>query len=251
MSFSIWTECAGESRLRRLDLEVHRMVEAQHQISTRKLVDSLEEHELLEELLEASKPPNRTGARLHILLSTPFRYPPLPHGSRFANRHEWSIWYGSEDTTALFAELAYYRFVFLEGTSADLGLVTTWHTAFTVRVRTAHGIDLVRKPFADHASEISSPDRYDAAQALGDAMRNAGVEAFRYRSARDPEAGVNVGVFSPAAFGSAQPRGFQTWHCTATRDRVEVVRRDFLEVAAHVFDRTTFVVNGKLPAPAV
>ena len=49
------------------------MVEAQHQVSTRKLVDSLEEQALLEELIEASKPPNRTGARLHVLLSTPDR----------------------------------------------------------------------------------------------------------------------------------------------------------------------------------
>ena len=248
---SIWTECAGKSRLRRLELDAHRMVEAQHQVSTRKLVDSLEEQALLEELIEASKPPNRTGARLHVLLSTPFRYPPLAHGSRFATRHEPALWYGSEDTTALFSELAYYRFVFLEGTKAVLGPVTTWHTAFTVSIRTARGIDLVRRPFDRHASEISSPEKYDASQALGAAMRADEVEAFRYRSARDPKGGVNIGVFRAAAFGSARPRGFRTWHCTATRDRVEAVRRDFLEAAAHVFDRRQFLVDGKLPAPAL
>ena len=30
------------------------------------------------------------------LLSTPFRYPPLPYGSRFGRRHEHGIYYGSK-----------------------------------------------------------------------------------------------------------------------------------------------------------
>ena len=54
-----------------------------------------------------------------------------------------------------------------------------------------------------------------------------------------------------AAFGAAQPRQFQTWHCTATRDRVEIVRRDFVEDVAFRFPRADFLVNGALPAPAV
>ena len=151
----------------------------------------------------------------------------------------------------MFAELAYYRFVFLEGTTADLELVTTWHTAFRVRLRADRGVDLLRRPFDSHASEISSPVRYDASQALGAAMRNAGVEAFRYRSARDPDGGVNIGVFSPAVFGAARPREFETWHCTATRQRIEVVRRDFFASTAHVFTRDQFLVDGRLPAPAL
>ena len=59
-------------------------------IATRKLVDSLAEQELLEKLLEGAKPP-APGARVHYLLSTPFRYPPLPHGSRFGRATERGI----------------------------------------------------------------------------------------------------------------------------------------------------------------
>jgi hypothetical protein len=82
-------------------------------------------------------------------------------------------------------------------------------------------------------------------------MRGDGVEAFRYPSARDPAGGVNVGVFTPAVFGSARPRHLETWHCTATRDRIEVVRRDFVETVALTFARTDFLVGGRLPAPAL
>jgi hypothetical protein len=47
MSSSIWTRCAGDSELRPLRLSPWRVVESQHQISTRKLVDSADEQALL------------------------------------------------------------------------------------------------------------------------------------------------------------------------------------------------------------
>jgi hypothetical protein len=250
MSSTIWTECAGGSRLRPLRLSPWRVVESQHHVSTRKLVDSLEEQALLEQLIETAKPPDRHARGLHVLLSTPFRYRPLPHGSRFGRRHEASLWYVSEQRRSAFAELAYYRLLFLEGTRADLDGVATWHTAFTVRARTDRGIDLTAVPFKAHRATLASPTNYAETQALGEAMRDASVEAFRYTSARDRRGGVNVGIFTPAVFGAARPRQFEAWHCTATRSRVECVRRDFFEATAFVFPREDFVVDGRLPAPA-
>ncbi len=207
MSSSIWTQCAGGSRLRRLRLSPWRVVEAQHQISTRKLVDSIDEQAILEQLIETSKPVDTTGGRRHVLLATPFRYPPLRHGSRFGARHDPGLWYGSADQRTLFAEAAYYRLLFLEGTSADLGIVTTWHTAFTVSAKTERGIDLTARPFDAHRAAISSPSDYRESQALGQSMRDAGVGMFRWRSARDAEGGINVGIFLPApATHQCQPR---------------------------------------------
>ena len=250
MSSSIWTRCAGASKQRSLRLEPWRVVEAQHQVSTRKLVDSREEQELLEELIDGAKPPDSTKGNLHYLLSTPFRYPPLRYGSRFGGRHERGIWYGSESRRTAFTEVAYYRFVFLEGTHADLGTLTTQLTAFIVRARSTHGIDLVLDPFDAHRRTIASPVRYAATQALGTAMREAGVELFRYPSARDPD-GVNVGVFSPAVFGNAKPRGLETWHCTATREVVELTKRDYFGKDAFSFSRESFLIGGALPVPAI
>ena len=67
-----------------------RLVEAQHRVSTMKLVGDVDEQITLEELLDGSKPPVPAAcAHLHYLMFTPFRYVPR-HDSRFARR-------GSED----------------------------------------------------------------------------------------------------------------------------------------------------------
>jgi hypothetical protein len=219
-------------------------------VSTRKLVDSLDEQELLEELIERVKPPEPTGGRLHYLLFTPFRYPPLRHGSRFGGRNERGIWYGSGDKRTAFAEVAYYRLVFLEGTRADLGALTTQLTAFTVRMRSARAVDLVAPPFDAHRKEIASPVSYASSQALGHAMRTAGVELFRYPSARDAGGGVNIGAFTAAVFGKSKPQGFETWHTTATRERVELTKGDYFKRDSFSFPRQQFLVDGSLPAPA-
>jgi hypothetical protein len=149
-----------------------------------------------------------------------------------------------------FAEVAYYRLLFLEGTSANLGMVQTGLTAFRITVETERGIDLTASPFAAFAAIISSPVDYRETQELGSAMRASGVEVFRYASARDPQSGLNVGVFIATAFGKRQPRQLEHWHCTASRERVELTRRDYFERGSHAFDRSAFLVAGKLPAPA-
>ncbi|MCA9738134.1 MAG: RES domain-containing protein, partial [Gemmatimonadetes bacterium] len=58
MSSDIWTRCAGATRLAALDASPWRVVEAQHLVSTRKLVDSAAEQEVLEDLLDGAKPPD-------------------------------------------------------------------------------------------------------------------------------------------------------------------------------------------------
>jgi RES domain-containing protein len=250
MSSSIWTQCEGRSRLRRLAGEPWRAVESQHLFSTRKLVDSDLEHQLLEELIDAGKPPAEGRRGLHFLLYTPFRYPPLRHGSRFGTRGERGIWYGSEEQRTVFAEAAYYKLLFLEGSAADLTPLMTEASAFRASFRTERGIDLLRPPFEAHAAGISSPTQYAASQELGREMREAGVEAIRYRSARDRAGGVNVALFSPRAFAGRRPSVPETWHCVATRDEVEFVKTDVFRRSSFVFPRSDFEVRGRLPSPA-
>jgi hypothetical protein len=202
-------------------------------------------------VLERYKPPLPSAEPLHYLLFTPFRYPPLRHGSRFGSRRERGIWYGAESLRSAFGEIAYYRLLFLEGTRADLGLVETDLTVFRARVRTRRGIDLTRPPFRRRRAELVSKTSYAATQSLGAAMREAGVEALRYESARDVEGGLNVGVFTPKAFVSRKPRSFQTWRCVAQRDLVEVSKRDYSKRTLHRFPREEFLVRGSLPHPAI
>lgn len=251
MSFDIWTQCAGASEIVPLEVDAWRVVESQHQIATRRLVATDAEQALLEELIDEVKPPDTTGARLHYLLYTPFRYPPLTYGSRFGGRHERALWYGSETLPTAFAEVAYYRLLFLEGTAAELGTVVTALTAFRALLRTDRGVDLTAGPFAAYRAELAAPDSYAATQRLGTDMRAAGVHAFRYVSARDAAGGVNVAAYDVVVFGRRRPHSLQTWHCTATRQRVELMRRDYFGRASCAFDRAQFEVGGRLPAPAV
>lgn len=244
----IWRSCHGPRHVRARSFEAWRVVEGQHVISTRKLVDTLEEQEILESLIERAKPSAALFARLHYLLFTPFRYPPLRHGSRFAVRTERSLWYGARDRRAALAERAYYRLLFLEGTSAALAPLTTEETAFRASIRAARFVDLGAGPFRAHESRISSRTSYAHAQPLGAAMRAAGVQAFAYVSARDKERGTNCALFEPV-FAKSDPLESQTWICTAAPEAVDF-RSRFLG-RSHVFPREDFTVAGVLPAPGV
>lgn len=206
-----------------------RVVEAQHVVATRKLVDTYEEQAVLEELIDRAKPPLPPEPEfegLHYLLATPFRHPPLAYGSRFGPRAERSLWYGADRLPAALAEAAYYRLVFLEGTRAAIEPILVDLSCVRARVRSQRGLDLTAEPFAAFEAQISSPVSYAASQALGRELRSAGVEAFRYRSARDPEGGTCVALFTPRAFARREPEALETWYCVATRAAVELSRRD-------------------------
>jgi hypothetical protein len=230
------------------------VVEAQHIISTRKLVDSDAEHELLEELIESSKPalpPGREFEGLHFLLLTPFRYPPLRHGSRFGTRRERGIWYGSERVETALAEAAYYRLLLLDGTAAKLAPLTAEVSLFQARVAARRGADLTTGPFLDFRGTISSPTTYAASQELGRDLRADDVEALRYFSARDPRGGKNVAVLAPSAFARKTPSGQQTWFCTVTDGAVEFTKKDLVAQRRVAFARAAFLVDGRLPEPAL
>jgi RES domain len=249
MSSSIWTQCAGRTRVRPLAGDGWRVVEPQHLVATRKLVDSDAEQLLLEELIEATKPPLPEG-RLHFLLTTPFRYPPLRYGSRFGTRAQRGIWYGSVAQRTAFAETAYYRLLFLEGTAADLSPLMVELSAFRASIRSEHGVDLAALPFAGFRERISSPVSYRESQRLGYEMREAGVHVFRYWSARDRQGGLNLGLFTPKAFASRKPSVPETWRCVVARDGVEMTKKDVFARVSFRFARAEFEVEGRLPAPA-
>jgi len=77
MSSPIWTPDALRSELKPYERRVWRVVEGQHLVSTRKIVDTNAEQRVLEEVIEASKPAIPEECRgFDYLLSTPFRYRP-------------------------------------------------------------------------------------------------------------------------------------------------------------------------------
>lgn len=254
MEIDLWTKNKGPTHITSLTETAWRIIEAQHIFATRKLVDSLAEQEILEELIEAVKPPlfGKEFLNLHPLLYTPFRYPPLLYGSRFGKHTERSLWYGSLLLSTAMTEKAFYQFHFLRASKATFGMVETTLTAFSTQIKTARGIDLTHPPFAKYQKEISSPQQYSASQSLGSAMRAAKVEAFHYFSARDAENGINIALFSPQAFQHKKPNAasFQTWHCSCNSHSVEFSRASALYNETKIFYLDTFLLNGELPFPA-
>jgi len=228
------------------------VVEAQFRNSTRKLVDSDEEQRVLEELLDArAKLPVPAGFEgLHYLLYTPFRHPPLRNGSRFGSRRERGILYAARELPTVFAEVAYYRLLFLEGTSASLSPLMVDLTAFSFRIAATRGVDLTGPPYRRFEDRISSPVSYADSQRLGAEMRADGVQACLYVSARAQGRSVNLAVFENV-FRPRRPLEEERWSCIAARDRVEFrAQRLTGREEVHAFERLQFLVRGRLPAPA-
>lgn len=244
-----WGAVLASTRPTALGGSLQRLVESQEQVATNRLVDSLADQSVLEEMLEATKPALRPGTEgLHYLLATPFRYPPLKFGSRFGTRAEPSLFYGSLETPTLLAEAAYYRFVFWHGmVEPPPRKIDTQHTRFGADYRTERGLRLQDPPFTDHARVLTDRAQYGPTQALGAAMRAAGIEAFEYRSARDPEGGINVALFRPRALAVHRPVFEDRWLCELTAEQVRfhaVEGRD-----QYVFSIGLFEVDGRLPWP--
>jgi len=247
----LWAACRETLRIEPLAGELLRMVESQQQVATLSLVDDLAEQALLEELLEQAKPPLPRGSEgLHYLLATPFRYPPLRHGSRFGRRFEPSLFYGARRLPTLLAEAAYYRFVFWTGMERPPpgGRLRTQHSVFRARFRGERSVRLHRPPCERHERMLRDPADYGPTQRLGSALRGAGIDAFEFISARDAEGGRNLALFHPGALVSRRPAGLSPWLCETTAELV-----GFTSEAApdlYRFPLAGFLVDGRLPRPA-
>lgn len=247
----IWDACNGPSYLRPLQGKAFRLVESQQQVATLGYVDSLAEQAVLEELLEQVKPPVVAGTEaLHFLLKTPFRYPPLQWGSRFGRQHEQGIFYAAAELSTTLAEAAYYRWVFWQSmqTPAPKAKIATEHTAFSISYRTERGVALQKKPFMGHLADICHRSSYQQSQTLGSQMREAGVEVFQYPSARDANAGLCIGMYSPAAMVSQRPDTTSRLFCELTAEDVIFKRISCGTVWRFCID--DYYVNGALPFPA-
>lgn len=203
------------SEVRRCEGTAWRVVEGQHTVSTRKLVATQSDQELLEDILEATKPPiPHEAAGLHYLLYTPFRYDaPYPVGSRFrrAGAAE-GVFYASEQIRTALAEYCSYRVRFFkESPDAVLPRNQECLSLFSVDYVSTEAVDLTRPPFLRDRQKWTHPTDYLPTQAFADTARQAGIEIIRYESVRDIEPGINVALLSPAVFKSKQPKAMQTW----------------------------------------
>lgn len=200
-------------------------MEAQHVVATRALVDTLAEQELLEALLEDSKPPiPEPCSKLDYLLQTPFRYPPFHYGSRFRSVTDPGVWYGAEHLRTSCAELGYWRWRFVTDSRGLERLDGVAHTLYRALGR-GSTVDLRRKPFVRDGEAWRSPGDYSACQQLARSARAAEVRIIRYASVRDPEHGGCAAVLDCRAFvGAGGVRERQSWFLSVDRQRASWVR---------------------------
>lgn len=165
---------------------LYRIVESQEEVATRSLVDNLQKQEVLEHLLEESKPKRLPGTEeLHYLLATPFRYPPLPWGSRFGGIAESGIFYGSKTVGTALAEAAYYRLLFFHDmVQSPPRPLTSYHSVFSAKYRVEPGIRLQDPAWGGDWPSLTHPSDYRYCQDLGGKFRAAGVYGLEVPSAR-------------------------------------------------------------------
>jgi len=247
----IWNRCAGVNHTNKISGTLYRLVESQEQVATMGYVDTLDEQALLEEMLEQAKPVYLEGMQdYHYLLTTPFRYPPLQWGSRFGRVNEPSLFYAGCSPSVTLAESAYYRFIFLysmEGVTEE-GKIRSEHSMFSVDYQTDIGVKLGSSPFNQYRTELTDPQDYSHSQQLGSDMRGAGIEAFEYESARDPNNDTCVALYNTSPFCQHSPKNITQWLCETSLNEVSFKQLDENNIIH--FPIITFLVNGTLPLPA-
>lgn len=216
MSANTWTPTALASEFVVWEGSGWRAVEAQHKVATMGLVHgNLSAQAVLEDILEEVKPvppPEVNG--LHWLLATPFRYWPLPGGSRFRRREDPGVFYGAEERETACAEAGHWRLrfwnesQFLSQQSKSISV-----TLFEFHAATQRALDLTQLPLVNDRALWVLPDDYTATQLLANNARQASAEVIRYESVRFPE-GHCLAILFPEVFRSvAEPfrNNQQTW----------------------------------------
>jgi hypothetical protein len=113
--------------------------------------------------------------------------------------------------------MAFYRLLFFaESTTTPLPENAAEHTAFSAAILTERSIDLGRPPFDRDAGLWAAPAQFGACQDLADMAREAGIEAIRYRSVRDPQGRANLALLTCRAFASRAPLKRQSWRIRLT-----------------------------------
>lgn len=202
------------------------MVESQHIAATMKLVDTRDEQDLLESLLESSKPaqPDDTSG-LDYLLATPFRYDPKRGGSRFRAATDPGVFYGAESVRTAGAELGYWRWRFLMDAVDLRRIEPVAHTAFRAEVAT-DVVDLQLPPLNVDAAVWQHPTDYGPTQQFARIAREAKLGGILYRSVRDPQPAWCLALLTPTGFVKPRPHPEQqTWYLAVSPQEV-ILRRD-------------------------
>jgi hypothetical protein len=227
---------------------VCRMVETQEYAATTSLVDDLEEQAILEQILDDFKPRYADNTQdLHYLISTPFRYPPLKYGSRFAAITEPSYFYASETIQTCLSEAAFYRFYLIDGTETPFPkMIQSEHSLFFVQVMSSKTLDLTQISDLLIQKQLTDPISYSITQQVGQHARKNGADLLRYFSARSQEQGINLAIDNHTIIQSEKPEDKAGYICQLD-PQSGILRFSQPRTFPVTFTREQFLVDGHLP----
>ena len=214
-----------------------RVIEGQARSSTLRLIDTFDEHDTLEAMLEAAKPPVPDDcAHLDYQFWSPFRYGRYPTSSRFRRAGKTSgAWYGSEEPLTAIAETIWGNLRFYTASpGTPFPRKPVEYTGVQADIASLFALDLTTPPWSDNAAWMD-PDDYEPCLKLAEEARKAGAEVIRYASVRRPDHAFNAAVLTCAAFQQPAPIATQTWTilyadriiratCETTRQRYMLVK---------------------------
>lgn len=204
-----------------LESDVWRAVETLDAVALLRLVDTLDELLVLEQILADGLPPLPLDtAHLHPLLSTPFRFT-SPYPSRFRPPQAPGIWYGADSPEAACTEVGYWRWRFLlDSEGLRHGELVGTHALFHALVA-GHCLNLDSPPWNGLAAHWSHPTDIRACQTLAELAKIPAkpVQWIRYPSARSRD-GHCAAVFDPQALTVVAPHAQETWVIKITAQRL-------------------------------
>lgn len=223
MTQSVWSPGWFDGGVAVQAMRAWRGVEAQHVVSTMRLVDTPGEQALLETLLEESKPPAPAmSAPKHFLLFTPFRYRPQ-HPSRFRRGGTLGVWYGAEALYAACAEVAYWRHRFVLDSAGLVNEDVLTEHSFFQAVVDGLAVDLMSPPWLAAREAWTHGSDYTHTHEIAAAAAAHHVQWICYESVRAPghrcAAVLDVDALDMLPDGVFQ----QTWYCKANRESVMFV----------------------------
>ena len=227
MSSPTWTPAALSSEARPYANTAWRLIDAQNRFSTLKVVYTGAEQQLLEDILDGTKPVLPAECQdLDCVRAAPFRYgAAYPSGSRFRRAGRTAgVFYAAETVETALAELAFYRLLFFaESPGIEFAEGAADYTAFSVALGADRALDLTASPLSKNAIQCSDLVDYTACQVLADAARSADVTILRYQSVRDPGRGANVAVLSCLGFERPAPLSRHKWKIRIGPERVQAL----------------------------
>jgi hypothetical protein len=151
----------------------------------------------------------------------------------------------SHNRKGCLVEGAFYALLFWEGLiDPPPAPIRRRQTLFPVLLNASRGLQL--QSIADPAAQavLRDPIAYGASQLLGEWMRDQGIEAFEYLSARSSDALGQVGVLTSAVFQSTP---FDQVEITTelTADHASFLCHDNGQL--HQFPLQQFLISGQLP----